>query len=929
MEHIRIKGARQHNLKDVSLNIPRRSLTVITGVSGSGKSSLAFDTLFAEGQRRFLESLSTYARQFVATLEKPDFDYIEGLSPSISVDQKTFQRNPRSTVGTVTEIYDFMRLLFARVGTPYCPDCGSEIISLTTESMVERIVEDAADKNIHIYSPIVQGRKGQYKKELDDLRREGLLRVRIDGTEYELEQEINLSRYKVHTIEVLIDVVSPSDRDFRDRLEEALSLAIKRSGGTAVCNMGGKSVTFSKSSSCTRCGFSYREISPRLFSFNSPYGACTQCSGLGTRSFFDPERIIEDPEKSIEEGAIAPWRNSSYYRELLRSLAGHYGFDLSRPFNKLSKNIREIILFGTGEEKIQFKRGDLTHGCDKFPGVVKIINDWYSETDSDEVRESLSKYLVSTACSFCAGSRLKKESLSILIDKKSIFELVKQPVDKAIRFFDGVKLRPRERTIASSILVEISSRLAFLKDVGLGYLSLSRTAPTLSGGEAQRIRLATQVGSKLTGITYVLDEPSMGLHPRDNNKLIGTLKTIRDSGNTVVVVEHDEDMIRSSDHIVDIGPGAGEKGGEIIAEGNVKQILRCTSSLTGEYLSGRQTIEVPSKRRKPKEFIEIYGASQNNLKSIDVKFPLGVLTCVTGVSGSGKSTLVINTLYNHLSRKLHKTRLSAGHITKLTGEDKINKVIQVDQSPIGRTPKSNPATYTDIFKDIRDIFSLLPEAKAKGYGPGRFSFNVKEGRCPHCNGNGTVTIEMHFLPDIYITCEQCGGKRYNEETLEIKLRGKSIADVLNMTVQEALLFFDNFPKIKRRLEVLNEVGLDYIRLGQSSTTVSGGEAQRMKLSKELSKKFTGKTLYILDEPSVGLHFEDVKKLLTVIQKLVELGNTIIVIEHNVDIIKCADHVMDMGPEGGREGGYIVAEGSPEQLIKSRRSHTAKFLKRVL
>lgn len=929
MDHIRIKGARQHNLKDVSLNIPRRSLVVITGVSGSGKSSLAFDTLFAEGQRRFLESLSTYARQFVATLEKPDFDYIEGLSPSISVDQKTFQRNPRSTVGTVTEIYDFMRLLFARVGTPYCPECGSEIISLSTESMVERILEDADNKNIHIYSPIVQGRKGQYKKELDDLRREGLLRVRIDGTEYELEQEINLSRYKAHTIEVLIDVVSPSDRDFRDRLEEALSLAIKRSGGTAVCDLSGKSVTFSKSSSCTSCGFSYREISPRLFSFNSPYGACTQCSGLGTRSFFDPERIIEDPERSIEEGAIAPWRNSSYYRELLRSLADHYGFDLSRPFNKLSKNIREIILFGTGEEEVQFTRGDLTHSHDKFPGVVKIIDDWYSETDSEEVRESLSKYLVSTACSLCAGSRLKKESLSILIDKKSIFELVKQPVDKAIRFFDGVKLKPREQVIASSILVEISSRLEFLKDVGLGYLSLNRTAPTLSGGEAQRIRLATQVGSKLTGITYVLDEPSMGLHPRDNNKLIGTLKTIRDSGNTVVVVEHDEDMIRSSDHIVDIGPGAGEKGGEIIAEGNIKQILRCRSSLTGEYLAGRQTIEVPSERRKPREFIEICGASQNNLKSIDVRFPLGVLTCVTGVSGSGKSTLVINTLFNHLSRKLHKTRLSPGNITGMTGEEKINKVIQVDQSPIGRTPKSNPATYTDIFKDIRDIFSLLPEAKAKGYGPGRFSFNVKYGRCPHCNGNGTVTIEMHFLPDIYVTCEQCNGKRYNEETLEIKLRGKSISDVLNMTVQEALIFFDNFPKIKRRLEVLNEVGLDYIRLGQSSTTVSGGEAQRMKLSKELSKKFTGKTLYILDEPSVGLHFEDVKKLLTVIQRLVELGNTIIVIEHNVDIIKCADHVMDMGPEGGREGGYIVAEGSPEQLIKYKRSHTAKFLKRVL
>lgn len=927
MDNIHIKGARQHNLKDISLNIPRRSLVVITGVSGSGKSSLAFDTLFAEGQRRFMESLSTYARQFIDKLEKPDFDYIEGLSPSISVDQKTFHRNPRSTVGTITETYDFMRLLFARIGKPYCPECGNEIVSLSTESMAERISEDAGNKSIRIYSPIVQGRKGQYRKELEDIRREGFLRVRIDGNEYELEEQINLGRYKVHTIEILIDVINPSDRNFKSKLEGSLNFAIKRSGGTVVCDFNGTSVAFSKNSSCTRCGFSYREISPRIFSFNSPYGACTECSGLGASSFFDPDLIIEDPEKSIAEGVIAPWKNSSYYGELLHSLADRYGFSLSRPFNKLSKKIKTMILYGTGENTCE---GDESiDDLNGFPGVVKIISDWYNETGSDEVRCSLSKYLVSTTCGSCAGSRLKKESLSILIDEKSIFELVKQPVDKTIKFFDGIKLKKREAAIASGILTEISSRLRFLKDVGLSYLSLDRTAPTLSGGEAQRIRLATQVGSKLTGITYVLDEPSMGLHPRDNKKLIDTLKTIRDSGNTVVVVEHDEDTIRSSDYIVDMGPGAGEQGGEIIAEGSIKQILKRKSSLTGSYLSGRQTIEVPSKRRKTKEFVEIYGASENNLKNIDVKFPLGVFTCVTGVSGSGKSSLVIDTLYGHLSKKLYKTKGVPGSITGLAGEDKINKIIEVDQSPIGRTPKSSPATYTAVFADIRNMFSMLPESRAKGYGPGRFSFNVKEGRCAHCNGNGAVMIEMHFLPDIYVTCEQCNGKRYNKETLEIKLRGKSISDVLNMTVHEALIFFGNYPKIRKKLEVLNEVGLDYIRLGQPSTTVSGGESQRMKLSKELSKKSTGQTLYILDEPSVGLHFEDVKKLLNVIQKLVELGNTIIVIEHNVDIIKCADHVIDMGPEGGREGGCIVAEGSPEELIRSQKSHTAKFLKRVL
>ena len=932
MDYISIKGARQHNLKDINLNIPRRSLVVVTGVSGSGKSSLAFDTLFAEGQRRFMESLSIYARQFVEKLEKPDFDYIEGLSPSISVDQKTFQRNPRSTVGTITEIYDFMRLLFARVGTPYCPDCGNEIVSLSTESMIERILEASDDKNVHVYSPIVQGRKGEYRKELEDLRREGFLRVRIDGNEYELEEDIKLSRYKIHTIEVLIDIVNSTNKNFKSRLEESLDTAIKRSGGSVVCNLNGKSLIFSQGSSCPECGFSYREISPRLFSFNSPYGACTKCNGLGKKTFFDPELIIENPEKSLEQGAITPWKNSKYYKETLSSLADHYGFKLSTPFNRLKKSVRTKILFGTGEEKIKFlwkKRRWFETRYDTFPGVVEIITRWYNETESDEVRGSLSRYLVLTDCEACRGSRLKKESLSVLINKKSIFDLAKQPVDEIIKFFNNIKLKKREQIIADRVLKEINSRLNFLKDVGLTYLSLDRTAPTLSGGEAQRIRLATQVGSKLTGITYVLDEPSIGLHPRDNEKLINTLKSIRNSGNTVVVVEHDEYTIRHSDYIIDIGPGAGEHGGRIIAEGSIKQILKQKNSLTGNYLSGQQIIQPRLKKRRPKEFIEIHGASENNLKNIDVRFPLGLFTCVTGVSGSGKSTLVIDTLYNYLSKKLYKRKKNTGKIRNLVGHDKINKVVDVDQSPIGRTPRSNPATYTEIFTDIRKIFSLLPEAKAKGYGPGRFSFNVKDGRCSHCNGNGVVKVEMHFLPDVYVTCEQCGGKRYNEETLKIKFKEKTIFDILDMTVEEALIFFENFPKLRAKLEVLNEVGLNYIRLGQQSTTLSGGEAQRMKLSKELSKKSTGRTLYILDEPSVGLHFDDVKKLLNVIYKLVDLGNTVIVIEHNIDIIKCADHIIDLGPEGGGKGGYVIAEGTPERLLKSKKSYTANFLRKTL
>lgn len=929
MEYINIKGARQHNLKDISIKIPRRSLTVVTGVSGSGKSSLAFDTLFAEGQRRFMESLSAYARQFIEKLEKPDVDYIEGLSPSISVDQKTFHRNPRSTVGTITEIYDFMRLLYARIGIPNCPNCDIEIVTQTVDSMVEKILHISAGKDVYIYSPIIQGRKGEYRKELEDLKEEGFLRVRIDGTEYDLDDEIKLSRYKNHTIELLIDVIGSKSVD---RMEESLRLALKRSGGVARCETNNETLNFSESYSCPGCGFIYAEISPRLFSFNSPYGACEKCNGLGVNTFFDPELIIEDPGKSLAKGAITPWKNSTYYKNVLNSLGEHYGFSMDTPFNKLKKNIREKILFGTGDEEILFTRKKKKWSeeyYETYSGVVDIISNWYKETDSDEIRESLSKYLVSSICDECVGSRLKKESLSVKLNKNSIYDLSSRHSEDLLKFFENIKLSEREKIISERVIFEIISRLKFLVDVGLSYLSLDRSAPTLSGGEAQRIRLATQVGSQLTGITYVLDEPSIGLHPRDNEKLLDTLKSIRDSGNTVVVVEHDEDTIRNSDFILDIGPGAGEHGGKIVAAGDVDHIIGQQCSLTGKYLSGKLTVDQPKKRRKPKGFIKILKAAENNLKEIDADFPIGVFSCVTGVSGSGKSTLVIDILYNFLSKKLYKSKTPVGKIKDVKGFESINKIIDVDQNPIGRTPRSNPATYTGLFTDIRDIFSMLPEAKAKGYGPGRFSFNVKDGRCSHCSGDGNEKIEMHFLSDVYVTCEKCGGKRYNDETLEIKFKGYSIADVLDMTVEDALAVFENFPKLKNKLAVLNEVGLDYIRLGQASTTISGGEAQRIKLSKELSKKSTGNTLYILDEPSVGLHFEDVKKLLTVIQKLVDLGNTVVVIEHNIDIIKCADYIIDLGPEGGSNGGNIVAAGTPESVAKSKGSYTGKFLKKAL
>ncbi|MBI2486287.1 MAG: excinuclease ABC subunit UvrA [Deltaproteobacteria bacterium] len=933
MQSIKIIGAREHNLRNISLEIPRGEFIVVTGVSGSGKSSLAFDTIFAEGQRRYMESLSAYARQFVERIDKPDIDSIEGLSPSISVDQKTFQRNPRSTVGTITEIYDFLRLLFARLGKPHCYKCGGEISAQNLEKMIDRILSLGTGEKVSIFSPIVKGRKGEYKKELDELRNQGFLRVRIDGKFFDLEDEIHLEKQKKHTIELIVDVVVLRGDNLRTRIEDSLRLALKRGGGVArVETESGKTITFSEKFACPTCGISYPEISPRLFSFNSPYGACPECQGLGVKSFFDPELVVESWDKSIEEGTIIPWRNSSYFRRLIESVARHYKFSLKTPLKKLPLKIQKIILYGSGDEKIRFYRESgrwIDDYWDTFSGVIGIISEWYNETQSDDVREALSKYVRSVTCSSCNGSRLKKESLTVLVHEKSIHDITTMSVDECGRFFESLELVGREREIGERILKEINSRLSFLKNVGLGYLTLDRPAPTLSGGEAQRIRLATQVGSKLTGITYVLDEPTIGLHPRDNKRLIHTLKSLRDSGNTILVVEHDEETIRNADFIVDMGPGAGEKGGEIVARGKIFDLMRNERSLTGKYLSGELSISIPNERRKPEGYITIKGASENNLKNVDVPFPLRVFTCVTGVSGSGKSTLAIDSLHNALCAKLYGSKEKVGKHSEIIGDGEINKVVNVDQSPIGRTPRSNPATYTGVFTPIRELFSMLTEAKMRGYKPGRFSFNVQDGRCDGCKGEGTVKIEMHFLPDVYVRCEQCGGKRFNSETLEVKYKEKSIADVLDMTISEALEFFNNVPQIKSKLQVLHAVGLDYIRLGQPATTLSGGEAQRIKLAKELSRRATGRTLYILDEPTIGLHFDDVRRLLEVIQRLVDMGNTVVVIEHNLDVIKCADYIIDLGPEGGKEGGRVVAYGTPEEVSQVEGSYTGMFLKRVL
>ncbi len=933
MDSIRIVGAREHNLKNISLEVPRGKFVLITGVSGSGKSSLAFDTIFAEGQRRYMESLSAYARQFVEKIDKPDIDTIEGLSPSISVDQKTFQRNPRSTVGTITEIYDFLRLLFARLGRPFCYKCGKEISSQTIEIMVNRVIECPKGERVSIYSPIVRGRKGEYRKELEELKDQGFLKVRIDGKLLDLDDEIHIEKNKKHTIELLVDVVNITEKEPRGRIEDSLRLALKRSGGVVnVETSGGNEIVFSEKFSCPTCGISYPEISPRLFSFNSPYGACPQCEGLGKKTNFDPDLIIDKKGKSIEDGAIIPWRNSRYFSRMIKCVADHFGFSIQRPYSRLPGKIKNIILYGSGDEEIKFYRdngrGSIEY-WDTFPGVIGMMSDWYHETSSDEVRIKLSNYIRAVDCAICNGSRLKRESLSILLDGMSISDITGLTVDKCFEFFRNLSFSGWEKEIGERIKKEIGSRLEFLRDVGLDYLTLDRSATTLSGGEAQRIRLATQVGSRLTGITYVLDEPTIGLHPRDNQRLISTLKSLRDRGNTIIVIEHDEETIRSSDFIVDMGPGAGERGGEVIALGNIYDVMKNDKSLTGSYLSRHVSIPVPAIRRRPQGFLEVKGACENNLKEVDVSFPIGVFTCVTGVSGSGKSTLVIDTLYNALCAKFYGGRDRVGKHKAIHGRDKIDKVVNVDQTPIGRTPRSNPATYTGVFTPLRELFAILPDSRVRGYSPSRFSFNVQEGRCGGCQGNGTVKIEMHFLPDVYVRCEQCGGKRYDSETLEVCYKGKNITDVLEMTVSEGLDFFSSIPKVRQKLEVLHAVGLDYIRLGQSATTLSGGEAQRIKLAKELSKKATGKTLYVLDEPTIGLHFEDVKRLIDVLQRLVDSGNTIVVIEHNLEVLKCSDFIIDLGPEGGENGGRVVASGAPEEVCRSEGSYTGKFLKRVL
>ncbi len=934
MNFIKIKGAREHNLKNIDVDIPRNSISVITGLSGSGKSSLAFDTIFAEGQRRYIESLSSYARQFIESLDKPDVDSIEGLSPSISVDQKTFLRNPRSTVGTITEIYDYLRVLFARVGKPYCYKCNVEISAQNLDQMVEKANAVNRKKLLYIYSPIVQGRKGEYKKELDDLRMQGFLKVKIDGNLYDLDDEIKLDKQKKHNIDVLIDVVDLSNKSSMDALKEAIEESIKRSKGiVSIQSDTGDTIILSESFSCPVCSMNYPEISPRLFSFNSPYGACKKCQGIGTDTFFDKDLIVDSWDKSIKQGTIIPWNKSNYFLQIMESVAEHYKFSLMSPLKKYPKKIIDIIFYGNDGDKIRFKKsknGITDEYTDTFPGIIGMLSNWYEETSSVEIRETLSKYITTSLCNECGGARLRKESLSILIGGKNIYDLSTLSVLNSIKFYNNLKLSSRDEHIGRRIIAEISHRLQFLNDVGLGYLSLDRSAPSLSGGEAQRIRLASQMGSNLTGVTYVLDEPTIGLHQKDNYLLINTLKKLRDKGNTIIVVEHDSDMISNSDHIVDIGKGAGELGGEVIHNGANTEITTNHDSLTGQYIAGKLKIDIPERRRKLNgSAIKIIKPSHNNLKIDEVSIPLGIFNCITGLSGSGKSTLVNDILYKSLIKTLYKSNLKPGRHEDITGTDSIQRIINVDQSPIGRTPRSNPVTYTGMFTQIRELFAMLPESRLRGYTSARFSFNVSGGRCESCRGGGSVKIDMHFLADVYVKCDKCRGSRYNDQTLQIVYKGKSISDVLNLTVNEALEFFRNIPKIKNSLQVLSDIGLEYIRLGQSATTLSGGEAQRVKLSREISKKSSRNTLYILDEPTIGLHFDDVKKLLKIIQELVDMGNTVIVIEHNMDVIKCADYIVDLGPEGGEKGGRVVAKGTPEEVAKSKKSYTAKYLKKVL
>ncbi|MFO1518149.1 MAG: excinuclease ABC subunit UvrA [bacterium] len=942
-QEIVIKGARQHNLKNIDVHIPRNQLVVITGLSGSGKSSLAFDTIYAEGQRRYVESLSAYARQFLEQMGKPDVDTIEGLSPAISIEQKTTSRNPRSTVGTVTEIYDYLRLLFARVGRATCYQCGNEIAAQTVTQMVDQVLKLPSGTKIHVLAPIVRGRKGEYGKELQKLKTEGFVRVKVDGKTYVLGDEIKLDKNKKHNIDLFVDRLVVKE-GLGTRLADSLETALKHGEGVVKVEVvqdvlegkkgegENKELLFSERFACVDCGISYPEIEPRLFSFNNPFGACPECGGLGNKMYFDPELIIPNPDLTLEEGAIAPWANktSNYYSNLLASLAKHFKFDLKTPFKKLPKKIQDVLLHGT-EETIRFSydHGERHSYHASFEGVVNHLSRRYKETESDWMREEMERFMNVQPCPTCEGSRLKKEALAIRVAGKNIHEVTGYSVRDSLQFFQDLKLSKKEAEIASRIIKEIRERLSFLSNVGLDYLTLDRTSGTLSGGEGQRIRLATQIGSSLVGVLYILDEPSIGLHQRDNSKLLATLKKLRDLGNTVLVVEHDDETILESDYVIDMGPGAGVHGGEIVAEGTPAQIMKNPKSLTGLYLSGKEAIEVPRERRVKKGQIVLKNCRENNLKNLDVTFPLGVFVSVTGVSGSGKSTLVNDTLYKGLAQRLFGSREVAGKFDAIEGIEQIDKVINIDQSPIGRTPRSNPATYTGLFTPIRDLFAALPEAKMRGYKPGRFSFNVKGGRCEACEGDGIIKIEMHFLPDIYVECEECKGQRYNRETLEIKYKGYSIAQILKMTVAQAMEALTHIPSIRNKLQTLLDVGLGYVELGQAATTLSGGEAQRVKLARELSKRSTGRTFYILDEPTTGLHFADIQKLLDVLHRFVEGGNTVVVIEHNLDVIKTADFLIDLGPEGGDQGGEIIATGTPEEVAANPRSYTGEYLKRML
>jgi excinuclease ABC subunit A len=932
-----IKGAREHNLKNIDVTIPRDKLVVITGLSGSGKSSLAFDTIYAEGQRRYVESLSAYARQFLGQMEKPDVDYIDGLSPAISIDQKTTSRNPRSTVGTVTEIYDYLRLLYARIGIPHCPACGKEISQQTVDQMADAVMALPEGTRIQLLAPVVRGRKGEYQKLIENARKNGFVRLRVDGEVRDINEDIVLEKNVKHTIEIVVDrlVVRP---DIVKRLTDSIETVLNLSGGLLVVDViGGQELIFSQNFACTDCGISIEELTPRMFSFNNPYGACPKCDGLGTLMKIDPDLVIPDRTKSIDEGAIrvGGWNfenGDSYARMYIKALAKHYGFRTSTPICQLPDHILDIILYGTKGEKIKIEY-DREYGSGTFTapfeGVITSMERRYRETQSEGMKRYYEEFMSNNPCPECNGARLKKESLAVTVGGLNIYELTCRPVSEIREFFDNLTLTEKERLIAHQILKEIRARIGFLVDVGLDYLTLARSSYTLSGGEAQRIRLATQIGSGLMGVMYILDEPSIGLHQRDNGRLLRTLEKLRDLGNTLIVVEHDEETMYAADHIIDMGPGPGIHGGYVIAQGTVEDIKKCENSQTGLYLSGKKKIGIPDKRRTPNgKWLKIIGARENNLKNIDVEIPLGVFTAVTGVSGSGKSSLINEILYKKLAADLNKARTRAGDHDHIAGVEYLDKVINIDQSPIGRTPRSNPATYTGVFDLIREVFAGVPEAKMRGYKAGRFSFNVKGGRCEACSGDGIVKIEMHFLPDIYVPCEVCKGKRYNRETLEVRYKGKNIADVLDMTVEDAMEFFKNIPRIHSKIKTLYDVGLGYLKLGQPSTTLSGGEAQRVKLATELSRKATGKTLYILDEPTTGLHIADVHRLIDVLQRLVDADNTVVVIEHNLDVIKTADYIIDLGPEGGNGGGYVIARGTPEEVAENEGSYTGQYLKEL-